>query len=113
MTVDLSEKELQKNIEAFIALLQKNQSLNKLPYIIKEFEIYSDKVQGNEKAVIKTARELPKSSIEEIKKFLSLKGEVKVKMDENILGGVVVQVGNKIFDASLKTQINKLKQQLI
>jgi len=113
LTVDLSEKELQKNIEAFIALLQKNQSLNKLPYIIKEFEIYSDKVQGNEKAVIKTARELPKSSIEEIKKFLSLKGEVKVKMDENILGGVVVQVGNKIFDASLKTQINKLKQQLI
>ncbi len=113
LTVDLSEKELQKNIEAFIALLQKNQSLNKLPYIIKEFEIYSDKVQGNEKAVIKTARELPKSSIEEIKKFLSLKGEVKVKTDENILGGVVVQVGNKIFDASLKTQINKLKQQLI
>ena len=113
LTVDLSEKELQKNIEAFIALLQKNQSLNKLPYIIKEFEIYYDKVQGNEKAVIKTARELPKSSIEEIKKFLSLKGEVKVKTDENILGGVVVQVGNKIFDASLKTQINKLKQQLI
>lgn len=113
LTVDLSEKELQKNIEAFIALLQKNQSLNKLPYIIKEFEIYSDKVQGNEKAVIKTARELPKSSIEEIKKFLSLKGEVKVKTDENILGGVVVQVGNNIFDASLKTQINKLKQQLI
>ena len=113
LTVDLSEKELQKNIEAFIALLQKNQSLNKLPYIIKEFEIYSDKVQGNEKAVIKTARELSKNSVEEIKKFLSLKGEVKVQTDENILGGVVVQVGNKIFDASLKTQINKLKQQLI
>lgn len=113
LTADLSEKELQKNIEAFIALLQKNQSLNKLPYIIKEFEIYSAKVQGNEKAVIKTARELSKNSVEEIKKFLSLRGEVKVKTDENILGGVVVQVGNKIFDASLKTQINKLKQQLI
>ncbi len=113
LTIGLSGKELEKHISDFVALLHKNQSLNKIPYIIKDFEIYSAKMQGSEKATIKSARELSDSTIEEIKKFLSLKGEVKTKIDEKILGGTVVEVGNKIFDASLKTQINKLKQQLI
>jgi len=113
LTEDVSGKELEKSIEVFVQFLKKNQSLNKISYIIKEFEIYACKVQGTEEAIIKSARELSTGTIEEIKKVLSLKGKIKTEIDKEILGGTVVRIGNRIFDASLKTQINKLKQQLI
>lgn len=113
LTVDVADKDLEKNINVFVELLKKNQSLNKISYIIKEFETYTAKTEGTQEAIIKSARELSPSTIEEIKKFLSLKGKIKTEIDKEILGGTVVRVGNKIFDAGLKTQINKLKQQLI
>ncbi len=113
LTFDLAEEKISPAIDAFILLLKKNQSINKLPYIIKEFEIYAQKKQGVQKAVVTSAVDLSQKTIEEIKKSLDLKGEVIVNIDKKIIGGVTVRVGDNIFDASLKTQINKLKQQLI
>jgi len=113
LTKDAKDDDLSERIDAFVGLLKKNQSLNKVSYIIKEFEAYVRKVENCENAEIKTARLLSEKNLEEIKKFFKLYGETRTQIDENILGGVIVRVGNKIFDASLKTQIAKLKQKLI
>lgn len=113
LTFDMPKEKLSLAIDSFVLLLKKNQSINKLPYIIKEFEIYTQKKQGTEKAVITSAQTLLEETVEEIKKSLKLKGEIVLKIDKEVIGGVVVRVGDEIFDASLKTQLNKLKQQLI
>ena len=113
LTKDFKEKDLKKNVEAFVDLLKKNQNLNKISYIIKEFELYAQKTEGKEKAIIRSARPLSEKMLEEIKKSLELKGEIVTENDPEIIGGVIVKIGNKIFDASIKTQINKLKQKLI
>ncbi len=113
LTKDSKEKDLAKEIESFVSLLKKNQSLNKVPYIIKEFELCVQKAEGKEKATVKSARPLSEKLLEEIKKSLDLKGEIIIENDPELIGGVIVKIGNKIFDASIKTQINKLKQQLI
>ena len=113
VTKDSKEKELPAIIEVFVNFLRKNQSVNKLPYIIQEFEKYVLKVQGKEKAEITTAHSISEKSLEEIQKILKLQGEIVMNIDKELIGGVVIKVGNKIFDASIKTKINKLKQHLI
>ncbi|MDO9579005.1 MAG: ATP synthase F1 subunit delta [Bacteroidales bacterium] len=113
LTKDSKEKELPAIIDIFVNFLKKNQSVNKLPYIIQEFEKYVLKVQGKEKAEIITAHNISEKSLEEIQKILKLQGEIVMNIDKDLIGGVVIKVGNKIFDASIKTKINKLKQHLI
>ncbi|HRY37033.1 MAG TPA: ATP synthase F1 subunit delta [Candidatus Magasanikbacteria bacterium] len=113
LTNGLPNKDIPAAIDSFISFLAKNQSIKKLPYIISEFEKYAQKMEGKEEITVKSAHGLSENLLNEIKKNLNLQGEVKEEIDESILGGVVVTVGNKIFDASVKTQINKLKQQLI
>ena len=113
LTKDSKENELSSIIEAFVIFLKKNQSVNKLPYIIQDFQNYVLKVQGKEKAEITTAHSMSEKSLEEIQKILKLQGEIVKNVDKELIGGVVIKVGNKIFDASIKTKINKLKQHLI
>jgi F0F1-type ATP synthase delta subunit len=36
-----------------------------------------------------------------------------VEIEEEMLGGIKIKTADKILDASLKTQLNKLKQTLI
>lgn len=38
--------------------------------------------------------------------------EIEYQVDERLLGGVVVKIGSKLIDLSLKGQLNNLKQKL-
>ncbi len=113
LTNGLQSKDIPAAVDVFVSFLAKNQSIKKTPYIIREFENYVRKMEGKEKVTVKSARGLSENLLTEIRKNLNLQGEIKEEIDESILGGVVVTVGNKVFDASIRTQINKLKQQII
>jgi F0F1-type ATP synthase delta subunit len=45
-------------------------------------------------------------------KALGGKGEVTFKVDPNILGGLVVRVGDKVLDGSVSGQLGALRQSL-
>jgi len=38
--------------------------------------------------------------------------ELSVKIDPEIIGGLIVQVEDKVYDASVKTQLARIKEQL-
>lgn len=67
------------------------------------------------KLVITTAIELSaaqlKSFTQDFEKKLG-KVSVEAVVDPTIIGGIKVRVGSKTFDASLKTKLNKVKEQL-
>lgn len=42
-------------------------------------------------------------------KLGSSKFELIEKVDESILGGVMLQIGSRMYDASLRTQLNALR----
>lgn len=59
-------------------------------------------------------------SDEEIKKYeekltASLKSHVKLKnvLDDSIIGGSIVKIGDKLIDSTLKGQLNELRKELI
>lgn len=63
-----------------------------------------------------TAVEMTKEQIEDVKKTLSEKyGKtivLKTSVDPSIIGGMVLTIGNKMFDASVKAKFDSLKKQL-
>ncbi len=67
-------------------------------------------------ALVTSALPLTKDEEETVKKDvlqkLGGKGEVEFKVDPNILGGLVVRVGDKVLDGSVAGQLNSLRQNL-
>ena len=67
-------------------------------------------------AVVTSALPLTKQEEETVQndvlKKLGAKGKVAFEVDPNILGGLVVRVGDKVLDGSVSGQLNSLRQSL-
>ena len=62
---------------------------------------------------IKATRELEKSEIDQIKSKFDKNADVKVIIDQSLVGGVIIRYKDEYFDGSVKGQLGKLKQKLI
>lgn len=71
------------------------------------------KASGKEKAELIFAKEPSSGDIENIKKSIEKKigneVDIEVRVDPEIFGGVIVKVANKLFDNSIKSQLNNIK----
>lgn len=111
-TKDLPKKELPEVIRQFVVILQKYNKLKKIDYIIEEFLNYSKKQEGIKTVTAESSTELTGSSLAKIKKMFGEKSEVTENINKNLLGGIKIKVDDMVYDASLKTQLVKLKQLL-
>lgn len=112
LTKDAGTKEMDKIVKQFILFLKQEQMLSKIKYIMDEFVSYTKEQQGIVKLDITSARVLSKTQLDKICKHFGQKVETEVEVDETLLGGVIIKDKNRILDASLKTQLQKLKRQL-
>ena len=85
-----------------------------LPAIAKEFHIAYNNYNGIGEASVTTAVPLDaklRAEIEQIVKKLSdkKKVEIKEKVDAEMIGGFVLNVGDRQVDASIKNKLNALK----
>lgn len=83
-------------------------------------EIYAELIKSAEGIVVVelvTARELPDETADELKKkletSLGASVELTLTVDENILGGVKIQIGDRIADASLRHRLEQLRNRLV
>ena len=112
-TKDVKGEKLNSIIEALVKLLAKKQKLKQAPLIIKEFERLAKKAAGIVNISITSAHKLNQSNLESIKTFFGKNVEETTSLNEALLGGFTVRSEDTIFDASLKTQLTKLKQNLL
>lgn len=112
VTAGLTGKNLEQALENFVFLLARDKKLKQADNIIKEFIDYADKLAGIVKIKITTAEKISGELLEKIKEHFGAKVSAKTKIDPNILGGVKIFTGDKIFDASLQTQLLKFKNRL-
>ena len=106
-------KEVAKKLESFFGLLAKNNDLGKIKQIIREFEIYEKKQKGIREVGIVSARPLAK----EAKKLLMEtigdgKVEVTERIDENLLGGMTLTMGDMLIDGSFRKKLKELQRAL-
>lgn len=71
---------------------------------------------GRIEAKVVSAKELTEKQIESIRNILSKKidmqVEVKVTVDPDVIGGFYVIVGKHIFDGTVRSQLNTMKERL-
>ena len=110
ITVDTKGEQTKKAIAEFVKLLIRVHKVTRSANIIAEFEKYAKKRQGIVSIEVQSARKLDEKTLDNIKKVFGKEVEATEFVDEKMLGGIKVKTEDKILDASLKTQLNQLKQ---
>ena len=99
-----------------LVLLKKNREFI-FPEIAKEFQYIVDKHHRKINALAITAQPLDEISSSKLKSLLdnTFDADVQIKndIDASILGGIVVNVEGHVFDGSLQSQLDRLKDDLI
>lgn len=113
LTKDAKGKELDNIAEQFVLFLAREQALSKINYIIKEFVAYTKEQTGVKQLKITSARSLPQKEVEQIAKHFGKKVEVEISTDKSLIGGIKIKSKNTILDASIKTQLSRLKKELV
>jgi F-type H+-transporting ATPase subunit delta len=103
-----------KVLDNFVKILSQNGDLGKYEEIDTEFRKLKLESQGIKEAEVTVAREAEVNNtiIAELNKVVSGKLELKKKIDESIIGGVIVRVDDTLIDASVKNQLNNLNSEL-
>ena len=97
----------------FLKVLSKNKRFQKILDIISQFKKINAQKRGDVLADITSAEKLSNEQQDNIKEqlrtILGDKLSLNYKVDEQIIGGLIIKVGSKMIDTSLSNKINKLK----
>jgi F-type H+-transporting ATPase subunit delta len=95
--------------KSFVLLLADKRRLFFLDDIIAAFESLVARKRGEMRAEVTSARALKDDEIEELKRVLraSLDREplIETHVDPSLLGGLIVKVGSRMIDSSLRTKL--------
>jgi len=108
--------QIRPDVENFLFLvMQKNRAVL-LPEMVREFERMVDEFRGEADAQVTTATPLSAQQIADLQVALQKRFGVKVRLhlhvDPEVLGGLQVQVGDKLLDATVRTKLTRLSEQL-
>lgn len=100
----------------FLKLITSNRRLFAAGDMIKGFRALAAKDRGEMTAEVTSALALSDAQLEDLKKTLkaSVGKDVTLstKIDPSLLGGLIVKVGSRMIDSSLKTKLQNLKVSL-
>jgi ATP synthase, F1 delta subunit len=101
----------------FLRVLLRNGRLTELAEINRRFAAVLEERSGAVAARVVSARPLTEEEQAQLQNSLSKLTGKKVNLnfdiDQSIIGGVVATVGSTVYDGSVKTQLENLRQQLI
>ena len=105
-------EELTKNL---ISLLIEKKRIALLGEVASKFIFLNEQLKGEKVAEITTAiplsQELEDEILSRVEKITGNKVTVENKIDENILGGFILRIGDMQFNASIANQLNNLKRE--
>jgi F-type H+-transporting ATPase subunit delta len=101
----------------FLLLITENKRENYISGIFRNLEDLYRREEGIRSAVLTSALPLSESLVLQVRKILETEFDAKVelsqKVDNRLLGGFVIRVDDKQYDASLSTQLKKIREQLL
>lgn len=88
-----------------------------LPQIADRFDVLTDQARGIEHADIIVATPISPDLAERLKgaiqKFSGRQVETEIKVDESLIGGVQIKLGDKVIDGSLKRRFDDLRRAML
>jgi len=97
----------------FLRVVARNRRLFAVPGMIKAFRQIAAEHRGEASADVTSAHDLTAAQQTELKATLkSIAGKdvaIAITVDPSLLGGLIVKMGSRQIDTSLKTKLNSLK----
>ena len=101
----------------FLKLLVQSRRIRYIDDIVKSYINLSNQYLGIEEGMNYTPYELTDQQIQDIEKAISQKENkkvtLKVSIDPSLLGGIKVQIANRIYDGTIKNKVEMLKKELL
>lgn len=101
----------------FLKLLVQSRRIRYIDDIVKSYINLSNQYLDIEEGMIYTPYELTDQQIQDIEKAISQKENkkvtLKVSIDPSLLGGIKVQIANRIYDGTIKNKVEMLKKELL
>jgi F-type H+-transporting ATPase subunit delta len=98
----------------FLELLIEKHRMPEVLRIRRRFEELCKRAEGRIDVTVTSAVELDPAVVakigEEIERQTGRKVELASRVDEEVIGGVVLQVGNMVLDASIRNRLEKLRK---
>ncbi|MEM0964467.1 MAG: ATP synthase F1 subunit delta [Bacteroidota bacterium] len=100
----------------FVRLLTQKEREGSLPAILDAYRQLRDERTGTVEATVRTAKPLEPSQRDQLQAALEARAGATVRMryeiDSDLIGGLVVRIGDVVYDQSVKHQLDVLRDQL-
>lgn len=100
--------------QKFLAVLAQNRRLSALPDMIRAFRAIAAAQRGEVTAEVTSAHALTDDQLETLRQKLTAREGRTVKLsprvDPDLLGGLVVTIGSRRIDGSIRSRLNSLAQ---
>jgi len=110
--LDLCQGRLDRESENFVRLLVVNRRLGLLAQISEQFEQYRADEEGYVKVSVRSAYPVDDGQRQQLESVLSKtlgkSPRLEIAVDESLIGGVVIKAGDRLIDASVRGQIQRL-----
>jgi len=113
-TKDLDKKQIMIRIENLLNYLVRNKNLRIADEVVAAFDTYSKKQERILDVELFSAKALDSAAKENLAKKLKIENKVKKinfieQIDTSLLGGLIIKIGNTIYDDSIKTRLDLLQ----
>ncbi len=116
LLVEIGKTKFNAECRNFLLMLAENDGVGVLPEISQSFEQLKAQHEGVLEANIVSAFEMDdeqlKKLVVDLERKFKRKIEAKVEVDSELIGGVKVEVGDEIFDASIRGKLEAMANAL-
>jgi F-type H+-transporting ATPase subunit delta len=113
---DICGKALDAKGKNLVQILAMNRRLIILPEIAEFYEKLFGRQQNIVKAKIKSAMTIDKTQQEKLQKAIEKRLQTKIEaqyaIDDSLLGGVTIRIGDRVIDGSVRGQLEQLDKSL-
>jgi F-type H+-transporting ATPase subunit delta len=114
--LDLCQGRLDAEVENFVKLLIDNRRLSLIKSISEQFERYRAEEEGYIEVDLCSAYPLDDEERDQLsqvlQRTLGKQPHLNVRIDESLIGGVLIRAGDRVIDASVSGQIQRLAKTL-
>lgn len=117
LLVKLFEGRALPTIVRFLRVLNRNGRLDLLGTIVEQARAELDRRRNRRRVQVRSATPLDESQQAALRdrlgRMLAAEPVVQYTTDPSLIGGLVVQVGDEIYDASVRAQLERLRREVV
>ena len=110
-------KRVPEPVRKLVGLLVERGKIDRLPQVAAEYRRLLNQERGVVQAVAKSAAPLSKVETEaltrKVTEMTGRKVDLRVEVDESLIGGLTVRVGDTLYDASVRGRLERLRERLV